>query len=280
MEKQIVKKVRDSVPLIHCITNYVTVLDVANMLLAAGGSPIMADGLHEVEDITSICRGLVINLGTLNERTVDSMAAAGSRAAKLGHPIVLDPVGAGASKFRTDTSRRLVSELPCTVIRGNVSEIKAIAGDVGSDGQSGNTQGVDADWRDAVTEENLDQMCRFVKSYSKRTHAVIAMTGAIDLVADDQRVFIIRNGHPMMAKITGTGCMLDAVLAAYICANPDNVLEAAAAAVAAEGLCGELAYANVKAEGSGLGSFRMHLIDGMSKLDDDRLLGGMRIEIR
>lgn len=274
MKQTIVKQVRDRVPLIHCITNYVTANDVANMLLAAGGSPIMADGIREVEEITSICGGLVINIGTLNENSIESMIAAGKKAAQLGHPIVFDPVGAGASSFRTRTARRILSEVPCTVIRGNVSEIRTIA-----DG-SGNTQGVDAAAQDRVTEENLPLLCDFVRTLSGQTGAIIAMTGAIDLIGTSSGVNVVRNGHPMMAKITGCGCMLDAVIAAYLCGQNDCMLDAVTAATAAFGLCGEQAYQRTLEEESGTGSFRVHMIDFMSKLDDEKLNGGAKIELR
>lgn len=281
-----IEQVRNTVPLIHCITNYVTVGDVANMILAAGGSPIMADGIHEAEDITSICRGLVINIGTLNERTIESMLRAGKRAAELGHPIVFDPVGAGASAFRTETAMKIMEEIPCTVIRGNVSEIKTIAGELGLGKKIGNSaetnisRGVDSNELDVVTEENLEQMCRFAKELSRKTGAVVAITGAIDVVADCDHAYVIRNGHAMMAKVTGTGCMLDGVIAAYVCGGGKAVAEAVAEAIAAEGLCGELAYKKMLVHNGGTGSFRIYLFDFMSQLDDERLDGGKRIEIR
>lgn len=283
MEEQMMEMLRRQAPLIHCITNYVTVNDVANMILAAGASPIMADGIYEVEDVTSICNGLVINIGTLNERTIESMIKAGRQAEKLGHPIIFDPVGAGASAFRRETAKQILSELSCTVIRGNVSEIKTIARELGISwtGDSNlESQGVDAHELDVVTEENLEQMCGLVREVSRRTGAVTAVTGKIDLVADEKQVYVIRNGHPMIARVTGTGCMLDGVVAAFVCAHKDQVLKAAAMAVAAEGICGELAYERVAAEGSGSGSFRMYLMDFMSQMDDEQLRRGRNIEIR
>ncbi|HWT27027.1 MAG TPA: hydroxyethylthiazole kinase, partial [Mobilitalea sp.] len=126
MFDRIIEKIREKSPLVHCITNYVTVNDCANILLACGASPIMADDRLEVEEITSISNALVINIGTLNERTVDSMLAAGRKANELNHPVILDPVGAGASRLRTDTVKRLLSEVKFSVIRGNISEIKAV----------------------------------------------------------------------------------------------------------------------------------------------------------
>ena len=170
-------RVRSSVPLVHNITNYVTVNDVANILLACGGSPIMSDEPEDVEDITAICGGLNINIGTLNQRSIEAMSRAGKKAASLGHVILLDPVGAGASALRTNTAVNLMKEIPFTVIRGNISEIKTLA--LGS----GTTKGVDADVADAVTEENLDTAVSFVKDFSQKAHAIIAVTGAIDLVS-------------------------------------------------------------------------------------------------
>ena len=180
-------EVRKKVPLVHNITNYVTVNDVANILLACGGSPIMSDEPRDVEDITSICGGLNINIGTLNKRSIKGMKIAGAKAQELGHVILLDPVGAGASALRTNTAAQLMEKIRFTVIRGNISEIKALA--LGS----GTTKGVDADISDAVTEENLDDAIRFVKAFAAKTGAVVAVTGAIDLVADVQRCFVIRN---------------------------------------------------------------------------------------
>ena len=165
MFSEMLAAVRNTVPLIHNITNYVTVNDCANILLACGGSPIMSDDADEVEEITSLCAGLVINIGTLNQRTIPSMLAAGKRANELGHPVVLDPVGAGASRLRTDTALRLLREVRFAVIRGNMSEIRTLA--LGS----GSTRGVDADVADRVTDENLDEAAAFVKQFARETGA-------------------------------------------------------------------------------------------------------------
>ena len=273
MFETVLKNVSEKTPLVHCITNYVTVNDVANIVLACGGSPIMADDIEEVEDITSICGALDINIGTLNQRTIASMVAAGKKANALGHPVVLDPVGAGASKLRTETTFSLLKEVKFQVIRGNISEMKTVA--LGS----GTTKGVDADSSDAVTEENLSQSIGFAQELSKKTGAVIAITGAIDLVSDGERTYVIRNGHPMMSKITGTGCMLTGVVAAFCGANPENLLEATAAAVAAMGLCGQLAYERVQAAQGGTGMLRSAIIDAMSRMDAACLNGGMKIEL-
>lgn len=270
--KRIVSNVRSSVPLVHFITNYVTVNDVANMMLACGGSPIMSDEIEDVEDITSICNATVLNIGTLNKNTIEAMIAAGKKANELGHPVILDPVGAGASRLRTETTFQLLRDVKFAVIRGNISEIKTVYSG------SGSTRGVDADIADAVTEDNLAETAAFAKELSKSTGAVIAITGAIDVVADSERAFAIRNGEAMMAKITGTGCMLNGVIAGYLAANRENALDAVVAAVAAEGLCGEMAAAKVRAEGSGTLSLRNYLIDAMSNLDGETLEQGARVE--
>ena len=207
------ENLRRTCPLIHNITNYVTVNDCANMVLACGASPIMADDAAEVEDITTICGGLNINIGTLNSRTITSMLLAGKKANQLGHPVVLDPVGAGASRLRTDTAFRLLRDVKFTVIRGNISEIKTLASGAGT------TKGVDADVADKVTEENLDSAVAFAKAFAAQTGAVIAITGAIDIVADAEKAYCIRNGNAMMSSITGTGCQLSALTAAFVTAN-------------------------------------------------------------
>jgi len=274
MFEKIVANVRENTPLVHNITNYVTVNDVANMVLACGGSPIMADDPKEVGDITRICSALVINIGTLNERTIESMIIAGKAANEICHPVVLDPVGAGASTLRTETVYRLLDEVQFSVIRGNLSEIKTVhAG-------NGNTQGVDAAAEDVINEENIDEMIHFAKQVSQQTGAVIAITGAIDIVANTDEAYVIRNGHPMMSKITGAGCMLSSVIAAYCGANPQEVLKSTAAAVTAMGYCGELAYQKNEEMNGGTSSFRTYLIDSMSKLDFTQLQGGMNIESR
>lgn len=273
MLKSMLENVRSRVPLIHNITNYVTVNDCANILLACGGSPIMSDDIDEVEEITSICGGLNINIGTLNRRTIPAMFAAGKKANELGHPVVLDPVGAGASALRTDTARRLLEEVRFTVIRGNISEIKTLASG------SGSTKGVDADVADRVTEDNLGRTAAFAKAFAEKTGAVIAITGAIDIVADKDTAYCIRNGHPAMSRITGTGCQLSAMTAAYVTANPGSALTAAAAAVCAMGLCGEIAMRRMT-PADGNSSYRNYIIDAVCNLTPDELEKGARYEVR
>ena len=265
--------VRKTTPLVHNITNYVTVNDVANVLLACGGSPIMSDDIQDVEDITSICGGLNLNIGTLNHNTIPSMFAAGKKANQLGHPVVLDPVGAGASALRTETALKLLEEVKFAVIRGNISEVKTLAAG------SGKTRGVDADVADAVTEDNLDASVAFAKAVAARFGAVVAITGAIDLVADGETCYVIRNGRPEMGKITGTGCQLSGLTAAYVVANPDRPLEAAAAAVASMGLAGEIGWSNMQPT-DGNSTYRNRIIDAIYHLDGAALDKGAKYEVR
>lgn len=272
MFEKILENVASKTPLVHSITNYVTVNDCANIILACGGSPIMADDSNEVEEITSICNSLVINIGTLNERTIASMIKAGKKANELGHPVILDPVGAGASTFRTQTVFELLKEVKFSVIRGNISEIKTVYQG------SGTTKGVDADGKDAVNDSNSNEVVNFAKALSVKTNAVIAITGAIDIVAHREKAYLIKNGHPLMSKVTGTGCMLTAVIGSFCGANDEDMLDATAAAVCAMGLCGELAFEKMKAVDGGTSTFKALLIDSMSKLNREILNGGIKIE--
>lgn len=267
------ENVRSTTPLVHNITNYVTVNDVANVLLACGGSPIMSDEPEDVEEITSICGGLNINIGTLNKRSIEGMYAAGRRANELDHPVLLDPVGAGASSLRTSTALGLMQELHFACIRGNVSEIKTL-----SQG-SGTTKGVDADVADAVTKENLDQAVSFAKAFARKHDCIVAITGAIDLVSDASACYCIYNGRPEMGRITGTGCQLSGLMTAFLVANPTQKLEAAAAAVCTMGLAGEIGWSRMQ-EGDGNSTYRNRIIDAIYHMDGRTLEKGARYELR
>lgn len=272
MLKECLDNVRAAQPLVHNITNYVTVNDVANVLLACGGSPIMSDDAGEVEEITSICGGLNINIGTLNKNTIPSMFLAGKRANALGHAVVLDPVGAGASALRTNTANELLREVKFDAIRGNISEVRTLI-----EG-SGTTKGVDADLADAVTEENLAETVEKLKKFAAAMHCVVAVTGAIDLVADAKECYVIRNGRAEMGRITGTGCQLSGMLTAFLVANREDPLRAAAAAVCAMGVAGEIAYENLK-EGEGNSTYRNRIIDAICHMSGDVLEERARYEI-
>ena len=268
-----IRNVRTARPLVHNITNYVTVNDVANILLACGGSPIMSDEPEEAEEITSICKGLHINIGTLNKRTIKSMFRAGRKASELGHVLLLDPVGAGASALRTDTAVRLMKELAFDAIRGNISEIRTLA--LGS----GTTRGVDADVADAVTGENLDEGVQFVREFAKKAGCIAVVTGEIDLVSDGETCYVIRNGRKEMGLVTGTGCQLSGMITAFLAANPKDRLAAAAAATCAMGLAGEIAWGRMQ-EGDGNSTYRNRIIDAVCNMDAHTLDEGAKYEIR
>ena len=271
--KECMDNVRKNVPLVHNITNYVTVNDVANILLACGGSPIMSDEPEDVEDITSVCGGLNINIGTSHQSSIEGMLLAGKKANELGHPVLLDPVGAGASRLRTDTALRIMKEIKLTVIRGNISEIKTLAYG------SGTTKGVDADVADAVTEETLNDAIAFVKNFARKTSCIIAVTGAIDLVSDGEICYVIRNGRPEMGKITGTGCQLSGMMTAYVTANQEKPLEAAASAVCIMGLAGEIGWSRMQ-EGDGNATYRNRIIDAVYQMTGEDLEKGAKYEVR
>ncbi len=249
------KIVREKIPLVHCITNYVTVNDVANAILAVGGSPVMADDIHEVEEITAISNALVINIGTLNERTAASMFAAASTANKKNVPIILDPVGAGVSTLRNKTTERLLRNFKLAAIRGNLSEIAFCAG------KDSATRGVDSNEGDKKFSA-----AEVAKIAAEKYSCVAIITGAVDTITDGKNFAQVKNGVPAMGKITGTGCMLSGILGAYIGACEDK-FSAAVSAVAAMGIAGEISAEKYSAAGTG--SLRVGIIDALSKIDDE-----------
>lgn len=250
---QAIETLRKTVPLVHNITNYVTVNDCANALLAIGASPIMADDIAEAADITAISSALVINIGTLNQRTIASMLAAGKRANEIGIPVVFDPVGAGASKLRNDVTREILNQVKISVLRGNISEISFVAGlDV-------STKGVDA----SAADDGHDAVA-VARAVAQKLGCTAAITGAVDVISDGNRVVKISNGHPMLSKVTGTGCMTSALVGAYAGVVRDG-FTAAVAGIASMGIAGEIAFG--KAGQTGTGSFHIAIIDALSKLD-------------
>lgn len=264
-------KVRSTAPVVHSITNYVTMNDVANILLACGASPIMANDPCEAEEITAICSGLNLNIGTLRQDTVQAMLLAGKTARRLGHPVLLDPVGAGASRFRTETARRIVNEIRPDVIRGNVTEIRMLAVE-----ENALSRGVDANLADAVTKENLREAVRRVKRQAARMECILTVTGIIDLVTDGRTCYCISNGRPEMRRITGTGCMLSGLTTAFLAANPEHKLEAAAAAAAMMGVAGETGWYYM-ADGDGNATYRNRIIDAVCHMDGKRLDNGEKV---
>lgn len=263
----IIKKTKELCPLIHCITNYVTVNDVANVILACGGSPIMADELKEVEEMDIISKGLVLNIGTINDRLLDSMIKSGLKANSLGNIVVLDPVGVGATTYRNEACKSLLSKIHFDVIKGNISEIKAIAG------LSNKTSGVDASLCDLVNDNNLDEVVSFTKKLALKLNTIIAITGPIDIISDGSKTYLCKNGDKQMGKVSGTGCMTAGIIASYLCANKDFKLEACVYAIASMGLAGEKALKKAY----GTGSLHLGIIDEIYNLDDKLLKEGMKV---
>ena len=274
MFAKILNDVGRSCPLVHCITNCVTVNDCANVLLACGASPVMADDEREAEEITSIASSLVINIGTLNSRTIPSMFRAGRKANELGLPVILDPVGAGASQLRTLTAMHLMREIDFAVIRGNISEITAIAG-----GKCG-TRGVDASDPGVLMGDLPASVSSLINSLRENTGAVITVTGPKDIVSGENVMYVIKNGHPMMSKVSGTGCMLTALTGAFCAADPSDPAAAAASAAAMFGVAGELAFDRLTKAGGGTSTYRSYIIDEVSKMTPEKMREAAKIEIR
>lgn len=264
-----INEVRKNVPLVHSITNYVTVNDCANALLAIGASPIMADDIMEAADITSISNALVINIGTLNVRTVESMIASGKKANELGIPVVFDPVGAGASGFRNETTRRILTGVKVDIIRGNLSEMSFIAG------LQVSTKGVDSSEEDASNDAE-----EVAKNVAKMYNCVTAITGAVDVISDGTRLVRLSNGVKLLSKVTGTGCMTSALVGAFAGAAAQSgrydYFHAACAGIASMSISGELAYEQ-SAE-NGTGSFHISIIDNLSKMSEKVLTDKINIE--
>ncbi len=249
----IMRRVREKAPLVHCITNYVTANDCANLLLAAGASPIMSDSPDEAADVVSLCKALVINTGTLSGERLKAMLIAGKRANELDIPIVLDPVGAGSSEFRTSAVRKLLDEVRFSVIRANYSELLAISGEARP------RRGVDAD-SGALPERAAGES---VKAFSRKYGAAVLATGKTDIVSDGKFVSRVRGGSEIMKKVTGAGCMLSALTGAFAAVLRGTREGAIFAALCASGQMKSMAAAAERKmrEGDGNCAFRGYLID-------------------
>ena len=267
MDGTVVEAVRETAPLIHCITNYVIANDVANLLLAIGARPVMADDPAEAAEITLAAQGLCLNLGTLHSASVPAMYAAGAAAVSRGIPLVLDPVGAGSSTFRTQTARELTRALRPAVLRCNPTELASLAG------REGGGAGVDTAPADRITAANLGDSARRIAAQARELGAVVAVTGAVDLVTDGTTCYAVRNGRPEMGRVTGTGCQLSALLTAFLAVQPSKPLEAALGAVCAMGLAGELAWGRM-APGDGNAAYRGRIIDAVYHLSGQALEKG------
>lgn len=251
-------------PIIHNITNFVTANDCANILLAAGASPIMANEYKEMADITRLSHGLNINLGTINDSLVPSMLLAGELSNELSHPVVLDLVGIGASSYRFKVCKMLLDKIKFSVIKGNFSEIKTLIL------EKNFSNGVDARSLDQLNENSILSNLDIIKAYAKNIQSTLVITGPVDLITNGDKSILIESGHPIMADITGSGCMLSALIAAFISSNKDEIFKATAATLVSFGLAGELAFARLK-DLDGSGTFRTYLIDGIYNMRPDDL---------
>ena len=268
--EKILKAVRQKKPLVQCITNFVTVNDCANILLASGGSPTMAGHPLEVEEAVRQVQALVCNLGAIE--SVEAMILAGKEANRLGIPVVLDPVGAGGTQLRRDVTKRLLEEVHFSVIRGNASEIRYLAG------QQTTGSGVDVSRLDEITEENLDAAVSMAAELSRKLGTVIAISGKIDVISNGSESCILRNGCATMARITGSGCMLTSLIGAF-CGAWDDAFPAACAAMAVMGISGELADEKRLRNGTGNATFRNDLIDAVFNMTEEQLMEGIRYEL-
>ena len=254
-----IEKIRETSPLIHNITNYVVMNSTANALLAIGASPVMAHAVEEVEEMTEIARALVINIGTLSEPWVQAMLCAVRRAGELGIPVILDPVGAGATSYRTATCHDLIDAVPPALIRGNASEIMAFTM------EEAKTKGVDSSDPSSAALEAA-------KLLNRNTGSVVCVSGEMDYIVDDGSVIQVENGHPMMARVTGLGCTATALCGAFAAVS-SSFSAAAAGAMAVMGISGEMAAESCK----GPGSMQVGFLDTLFRLSEDDLTNRIRI---
>lgn len=253
-------RIRADAPLVHNITNYVVMNTTANALLAVGASPVMAHAIEEVEEMVGMARALVLNIGTLSGPWIAAMQRAGQAARQRGIPVVLDPVGSGATRFRTATARRLLDEVRPTIVRGNASEIASLGGD------EGGTKGVDS------TRASLETVAQ-AQALATRSGCVVVVSGATDVIVGEGTVLRVHNGHPMMARVTGMGCTASALVGAFAAVNPSPV-RAAAHAMALMGIAGEMAAE--RAEGPG--TLQLYFLDALARIEATDVTRRLRIE--
>ena len=248
------RELREQKPLVHQITNYVVMNETANATLALGALPVMAHAREEVEEMVGLASALVLNIGTLSEQWIEAMLLAGRAASERGIPVVLDPVGAGATRYRTDTARRILEEVRVTVLRGNQGEIATLVG-------------VDAEVRGVESMATGLEPGALAGVAAKQLRVVASVTGPIDHVSDGERVLNVANGHPLLAAVTGTGCISSALTGCFLAAKPEEPLEAAAEALAALGVAAE----DAAADAAGPGTFHAGLYDALAALDPETL---------
>ena len=255
------RTMRERKPLIHQITNYVVMNETANATLAIGALPVMAHAAEEMEEMVRIASALVLNIGTLSEHWIESMLFAGGAATVRQIPIVLDPVGVGATRYRTDSARRILDVVDVTVLRGNAGEIATLLGAA-------------AEVRGVESMSTGMEPAELARAAARRLGPVASVTGPVDYVSDGDRVLAIANGHELLATVTGTGCMSSALTGCFLAAKPDDPLEAAAEALAAFGVAAEDAAAGA----AGPGTFHARLYDALYALDPATLDERTRIE--
>ncbi|AHM57393.1 hydroxyethylthiazole kinase ThiM [Peptoclostridium acidaminophilum DSM 3953] len=243
-------------PLVHHITNDVTVNDCANITLAIGGSPVMAPSIDESAEMAACADALVLNIGTLDKRSIESMIHAAKAANELSIPVVLDPVGVGATALRTESARKLIENARFAVVRGNASEIMLLAGECAG------IKGVDS------SESGMEALGSAIK-LSKSLSCTVAVTGAVDIIVSGEKAVFIKNGTPMLSRVTGTGCMCTSLIGAF-CGSIRDPFIGAAAGIMSMGISGEVAKSMLKEE-EGTGTFRIRLFDSVSNLTPQRL---------
>jgi hydroxyethylthiazole kinase len=254
------RTLRERKPLVHQITNYVVMNETANATLALGALPVMAHAREEVEEMVGLAGALVLNIGTLSPDWVEAMLAAGKRANANGVPVVLDPVGAGATSYRTETANRILGEVDVSVLRGNAGEVATLVG-------------VDAEVRGVESIDTGADPAELARAAGAALGLVASVTGPVDHVSDGDAVLAVANGNELLGRVTGTGCMSSALTGCFLAAKPDAPLEAAAEALAAFGVAGEDAARDAK----GPGSFHVNLYDALAALDPETLDARARI---
>lgn len=283
-EKEILNKLNDTLiqikeknPLTHCITNSVTINDCANAVLAIGGSPFMAEDAEELKEVVTIADVLVINIGKLSKEQINSMNVSAEVANETNTPIVIDPVGVGVTELRNKTTLDLIQNYKIAAIRGNISEIKAIAKLMGVIDENNAAKGVDVNVDDIITEENLNANGEIIKELANQLDTTILASGPIDILSDGKTTIAINNGDEMMPLITGSGCMLSSIVGS--CIGGSNPLDGSLVAILAMNLAGEKARAKVDEKDEGTGSFRAYLIDYLYKTNAKSLINESNIKI-
>ena len=271
------KKIQEKNDLTHCITNSVTINDCANAVLAIGGSPFMAEDVEELEEVVTIADVLVINIGKLSKDQIEAMKISSKTANKTNTPIVLDPVGVGVTELRNKTTLDLINNYDIAAIRGNISEIKAIAKLVGVLDESNTAKGVDVNADDIITKENLKANGDLICELANKLNTVILASGPLDILSDGKTTIAIDNGDDMMPLITGSGCMLSSIVGS--CIGGTNPFEGCLIAILAMNIAGEKAREKVDERDEGTGSFRAYLIDYLYKTDSETLINNGNVEI-